>query len=267
MGFDPRHWSGASESSPPQQRVTSNVEALLEENDNLRREVLRLQRDVERLRQQRWRQSGAAPFTDPSFRGSPNQRAERVTQEQVKRWGDALARQPGWSVLRRDELEGLIELLNRSSFHSQFSLRQRLDRLVSGLGTDLLNALGETPTTTRAALLAAFALYGVRASEWLEEDPRRVVADLCSRQLQQQRRATSTGRRTRSDRRSSDRNQEHGDQDQRSTALSDLGLTSGASQEAIKQAFRRLVKQHHPDVGGSADAFRRVNEAYQRLIE
>ena len=39
MGFDPRQWS--SDSQPRQrQRVTSNVEALLAENDALRRHAL-----------------------------------------------------------------------------------------------------------------------------------------------------------------------------------------------------------------------------------
>ena len=52
MGFDPRHWSGGR----PEQRVTSNVEALLAENDALRREVSRLNCELERLqRQQRQR--------------------------------------------------------------------------------------------------------------------------------------------------------------------------------------------------------------------
>jgi curved DNA-binding protein CbpA len=43
-------------------------------------------------------------------------------------------------------------------------------------------------------------------------------------------------------------------------------LRWGSSKEAVKQAHRRLVKQHHPDMGGSAEAFRRVNDAYQLLI-
>ena len=55
--------------------------------------------------------------------------------------------------------------------------------------------------------------------------------------------------------------------DARSAALADLGLDSGAGTEAIKRAFRRLVKLHHPDVGGSLEAFRRVSEAYQQLIQ
>jgi len=45
-----------------------------------------------------------------------------------------------------------------------------------------------------------------------------------------------------------------------------LGLAWGASRDAIKKAHRRLVKQHHPDVGGEAEAFRRVNDAYQLLM-
>jgi curved DNA-binding protein CbpA len=49
-------------------------------------------------------------------------------------------------------------------------------------------------------------------------------------------------------------------------ALRVLGLEWGASKQAIKQAHRRLVKLHHPDLGGSAEAFRRVSEAYQRLV-
>ena len=45
MGFDPRDWSRASR--PRQERVTSNVEALLAENDALRREVMRLTRELD----------------------------------------------------------------------------------------------------------------------------------------------------------------------------------------------------------------------------
>ena len=49
-------------------------------------------------------------------------------------------------------------------------------------------------------------------------------------------------------------------------ALETLGLAWGASRASIKAAHRRLVKQHHPDVGGDAESFRVVNDAYQLLI-
>ena len=49
-------------------------------------------------------------------------------------------------------------------------------------------------------------------------------------------------------------------------ALETLGLAWGASRASIKAAHRRLVKQHHPDMGGDAESFRLVNDAYQLLI-
>lgn len=35
------------------------------------------------------------------------------------------------------------------------------------------------------------------------------------------------------------------------------------SPDVIRASYRRLVKQHHPDTGGSADKFREIQEAYQ----
>jgi len=274
MGFDPRQWSSSSSARDDRdrtqhgERVTSNVEALLRENDALRREVRRLHQELDRLHRQRWHRPQRDSGRDPSRQ----QPSARVTPEQVQRWGDALAMQTGWSVLRQQGLEALVDQLNRSSFHPQLNLRQSLDRVVSGLGTDLLAAVGSRSTKKTAAVLAAFALYGVRASEWLEEDPRRVVAELRQRQRHQQ--PGGAGRRTRSDQRATDRetNREAageahaGSWDRRIEALSVLGLKAGASKASIKQAFRKLVKQHHPDLGGSAEAFRRVNQAYQLLM-
>ncbi|MEC8442323.1 MAG: J domain-containing protein [Cyanobacteriota bacterium] len=269
MGFDPRQWSGAS--PPRQERVTSNVQALLAENEALRREVLRLTRELERMRRPRWRDdsvpSGAASAESASTESTPT----RIRREQVVQWGAALARQPGWTVLRQRGLQALIERLNRLAFPGHLTLEQRLDRLVPGLGTDLMAAVGNTTTKASMAVLAAFALYGVRASEWLEEDPRRVVLDL--QQQLQQNAPRGRGRRTRTDQRKTDQrntDQHNSHQQPREggwlAALAVLGLEPGASADAIKQAHRRLVKQHHPDMGGSAEAFRRVNEAYQQLI-
>jgi DnaJ-domain-containing protein 1 len=262
MGFDPRQW-GPSSGARAAQRVTSNVEALLAENEALRQEVQRLQRELERQRhrqrQQQWVQRPR--WQEPSASPPP-----RLSAEQVRRWGEAMARQAGWADLRQSGLEALVDRLNRSSFHPQLSLQQRLDRLVSGLGTDLLTAVGTKVTKKRAAVLAAFALYGVRASEWLDEDPARVVAELRQRLRPNSSRRTRTDQRS-TDQRSSDRRQSSAQAwTSGSDPLAVLGLQVGASQEAIKQAFRHLVKQHHPDMGGSAEVFRRVTEAYQRLV-
>ena len=251
MGFDPRHWSGRDRSDP---RVTSNVDALLAENDALRREVARLTRELQRVRSHRSSRPG--PASEPSA---------QVSAAQVQAWGSALAEKPGWTLLRQTTLMALVDQLNRDSFPADLTLQQRLDRLAPGLGRDLMAALGPRLTKRNVAILAAFALYGVRASEWLDEAPARVVADL--RQRVATGGASTRGRRTRSDRRASDRGEERSRQDPQAEALAVLGLKRGASREAIKQAFRQRVKEHHPDVGGSAEAFRRVSEAYQQLIQ
>ncbi|KAJ1454491.1 DnaJ domain-containing protein, partial [Pelagophyceae sp. CCMP2097] len=48
-------------------------------------------------------------------------------------------------------------------------------------------------------------------------------------------------------------------------ALAVLGLEAGASQEAIKKAYRRLAALHHPDKGGDADEFVKISNAYEFL--
>lgn len=44
-----------------------------------------------------------------------------------------------------------------------------------------------------------------------------------------------------------------------------LGVDKGASKEEIKQAFRKLAHQHHPDKGGDEKKFKEINEAYSVL--
>ena len=267
MGFDPRRWSSAAEPRR-RQTVTSNVDALLAENDSLRRQVLQLKRQLDLLRQRQWTQSQSKQQQrSNACRQEHGETNPAVSTDQVERWGESLARQQGWNALRLNELEHLIDALNRASFHPHLNLQQRLDRLMPGLGRDLFATMLKPVTKKRCAVLAAFALYGVRSREWLDEDPQRVVFELKNRQQSSQK-----SRRTRSDQRASDRNsQSYGSGNKSSKfsineALHILGLKRGASQDSIKKSYRSLVKQHHPDLGGSADEFRKVNEAYQQLI-
>ncbi|WP_343713408.1 hypothetical protein [Inquilinus sp.] len=45
-----------------------------------------------------------------------------------------------------------------------------------------------------------------------------------------------------------------------------LGLAAGASPAAVKAAHRRMMKQHHPDHGGTAEMAARLNAARDRLL-
>jgi DnaJ-domain-containing protein 1 len=52
----------------------------------------------------------------------------------------------------------------------------------------------------------------------------------------------------------------------RDKALRTLGLDAEATQEDIKDAYRSLVKETHPDSkSGDQEAFKRVSKAYERL--
>jgi len=46
-----------------------------------------------------------------------------------------------------------------------------------------------------------------------------------------------------------------------------LGVNKNATQDEIKSAYRRLAKQHHPDLGGDADKFKNINQAYDVLSD
>jgi curved DNA-binding protein len=46
-----------------------------------------------------------------------------------------------------------------------------------------------------------------------------------------------------------------------------LGVAQNATPEELKSAFRKLAKQHHPDVGGDAAKFQAINEAYNTLSD
>jgi len=52
----------------------------------------------------------------------------------------------------------------------------------------------------------------------------------------------------------------------RNECYATLGLSSGASSEEVKKAYRKLAKEHHPDKeGGDEETFKKISEAYSTL--
>lgn len=46
-----------------------------------------------------------------------------------------------------------------------------------------------------------------------------------------------------------------------------LGVDPDADAEAVERRYRELVKEVHPDAGGSAEEFKRVRDAYRTIVE
>lgn len=53
--------------------------------------------------------------------------------------------------------------------------------------------------------------------------------------------------------------------DKQTMALQVLGMDDGADWAAIREGYRRLARQHHPDKGGNEKKFIEVREAYEIL--
>jgi molecular chaperone DnaJ len=47
----------------------------------------------------------------------------------------------------------------------------------------------------------------------------------------------------------------------------DLGVSKDAGPDEIKKAYRKLAREHHPDKGGDAEKFKKVQEAYEVLSD
>jgi hypothetical protein len=52
-----------------------------------------------------------------------------------------------------------------------------------------------------------------------------------------------------------------------SLSLDGVSLEREALQAHIKSAFRRQAKKHHPDLGGDPATYRKIHEAYEKLID
>jgi curved DNA-binding protein CbpA len=44
-----------------------------------------------------------------------------------------------------------------------------------------------------------------------------------------------------------------------------LGVLSTAPDREIKEAYRKLARTHHPDVGGDPEEFKKIQEAYSLI--
>jgi len=248
------------------ERVTRNLDALLLENQALRQEVAALREELRRVRA-RGRLDGVTGAGPRVTTGM----APGITAEQVREWLELLARQHGWSQLRVEALKALLAAQRGGEARGE--LEDELDRRCPGLGSDLRRALRGHTGKGKHVLRAAFARYGVRAPEWLNADPRRVIddllADLDDLETRQQRAQQSREQQSRAQQnheREPPPPRRAWGSDPRAEALRILGLSPGASLREVKAAHRRLVKRHHPDAGGEVDAFRRIDAAYRQLI-
>lgn len=53
----------------------------------------------------------------------------------------------------------------------------------------------------------------------------------------------------------------------REEALRVLALATTADVHDVKRAYRRLARQHHPDLGGDPEVFQELQQAYERLAD
>jgi len=336
MGRERRSWM----QGPGGRAVTTNLDAVLLENEALHHQVRLLREELALLQRGRAAEAGAQaqaqpqPTPEPGWRQAAP-RGERVrswrsgpevttgaapgiTPQLVRQWAEALSSHPRWRELRLGSrlegdpavggsvelgLQALLDDLRSRSHNPVLELEDALDRRAPGLGAELRWALAGPASRVKAAVRAAFALHGPRAADRLSGDPQAVVEELLAgiARLEAQVRQEAQTRRERAERqqawwrqqdgrrpggrswgdtgadganadagagegRSSEQGRQAAPDRRRDEALAVLELSWGAPLTAVKAAHRRLVKRHHPDMGGDAESFRRINAAYQLLI-
>lgn len=250
MGFDPRRWQGTRTGLA---RITGDAEAIAAAfEDGLRQSWSRGQ------------PGPARPRVVVTVGAAPG-----ITPELVGRWAEAMARHPRWPELGMEGLLALGAHCRARGHDPSLPLEQALERRSPGLGQELAWALRGARSRARLAVRAAFALHGPRAPDLLDREPMRLVDELLAslglgprqsdRRSQGQTRGESQGQ-------SNHQWFSERPRDSREEALALLGLERGASREAVKAAHRRLVKRHHPDMGGVAEDFQRIDAAYRLLI-
>ena len=139
------------------------------------------------------------------------------------------------TVLRRRGQDGLADLLQQL----QLGLVGKA-RIIVGIffllyGEDAIRRLSTEPAKALEDLLTEIR----RSHAAAQEDTARRFAELF---------AGLTG---------------HGEK--RKAAYVTLNVDSDADATTIKSAYRRLAREHHPDLGGDTEKFRQVTEAYELL--
>jgi len=51
-----------------------------------------------------------------------------------------------------------------------------------------------------------------------------------------------------------------------SDELALLGIEGNADKREIRNAYRRKARKLHPDVGGDAEAFKQLHDAYRKVL-
>ena len=196
---------------PAGRAVTTNLDALLLENEALRHQVRLLREELTLLQRSRSAEVGAHAQAQPqaqpqaqaprgervrSWRSGPKVTvgaAPGITPQLVRQWAEALSSHPRWRELRLGSrldgdpaaggslelgLQALLDDLRSRSPNPALELEDALDRRAPGLGAELRWALAGPASRVKAAVRAAFALHGPRAADRLSADPQSVVEEL-----------------------------------------------------------------------------------------